>query len=67
MTTFNIYTVVQRLIDLGLSQEYLASASGLSQGRISQIIKGLGKTTCAYENGRRLEALLERFDSEKSA
>lgn len=50
-----IIVIIKALEDLGVSQQDMATASGLTQGRISQL-KGGG--TCAYEAGRKLHDLL---------
>lgn len=52
-----IILIIKALEDLGVSQQDMATASGLTQGRISQL-KGGG--TCAYEAGRRLHELLAK-------
>ena len=52
-----IIVIIKALKDLGVSQQDMAAASGLTQGRISQL-KGGG--TCAYEAGRKLHDLLAK-------
>ena len=52
-----IITIIKSLEDLGVSQQEMATASGLTQGRISQLRSG---GTCAYEAGRKLRELLTK-------
>lgn len=50
-----ISKIIKALTDLSVSQQEIADYSGLTQGRISQLLSG---GTCAYEKGRKLSDLL---------
>ena len=52
-----ITNIIKALEALGVSQQDMATAAGLTQGRISQLTSG---GTCTYEAGKKLAELLEK-------
>lgn len=50
--------IIRKLSDLGVPQEDMASISGVSQGRISQILNDGGD--CSFSAGKRLSEFLEK-------
>ena len=61
----NIQKIIQSLTDLGASQQEIAEFSGLTQGRISQLLKDGG--SCSWDAGKRLEELLAIKSSKDAA
>ena len=49
--------IIRKLSDAGVSQDEMALASGVSQGRISQILNEGGD--CSFSAGKKLSDLLE--------
>jgi hypothetical protein len=60
--------IISRLLRLGITQEQIAAASGLTQGRISQIHVSPddAKASCSYENGKLLENFLREQEAQAS-
>lgn len=61
-----VYTIIQKLLSLGLSQTEISKRADVPQSRISDIATGK-QSTIAYESGKRLEALLEEIVLEGEA
>lgn len=55
-TTMDIQKIIQLLTELGVPQQEMATFSGITQGRISQILKDGGN--CSWSAGKKLEELL---------
>ena len=49
--------IIRKLSDAGVSQDEMASAAGVSQGRISQILNEGGD--CSFSAGKKLSDLLD--------
>jgi predicted transcriptional regulator len=56
--TMDIQKIIQLLTELGVPQQEMAKFSGITQGRISQILKDGGN--CSWSAGKRLEELLDK-------
>jgi transcriptional regulator with XRE-family HTH domain len=58
-----VFTIIQKLLSLGLSQTEISKRADVPQSRISDIATGK-QSTISYEAGKRLEALLEEVIGE---
>lgn len=63
--TMDIQKIIQILTELGVPQQEMATFSGLTQGRISQILKVGGN--CSWRAGKKLEELLAQKSAKGAA
>ncbi len=60
ISPFDYQRAVSDLANLGMTQTEIGNAIGVSQGRVSQILKGIDSDKLKYETKLQLKALCEK-------